>query len=69
MLRQDGQSLVSSPFTTSSQETERVYSYNPGAARGSWYTITARQNEIPSERKMKNIVFRDINNKSWLLQP
>jgi len=30
----DGQSLVESPSMTSSQETERVYSYNPGACTG-----------------------------------
>jgi len=29
--REDRQSLISSPFTTSGQETEWVYSYIPGA--------------------------------------
>ena len=32
--RQDRQSLVWSPCTTSDQETEWVYSYNPGARTG-----------------------------------
>ena len=32
--RQDRQSLVQSPFMTSGQETEQVYSYNPRAHTG-----------------------------------
>jgi len=35
--REDRQSLIQSPFTTSGQETERVYSYNPGARIGQSY--------------------------------
>jgi len=33
-MRQDRQSLVESSCTTSGQEIERVYSYNPGAQTG-----------------------------------
>ena len=32
--REDRQSMVSSPFTSFGQQTERVYSYNPGACTG-----------------------------------
>ena len=47
-MREDRQSLVQSPFTTSSQETERVYSYNPGACTGltsfnTYHTINTQQ--------------------------
>jgi len=31
MLREDRQSLLSSPFMTSGQEMKQVYSFNPGA--------------------------------------
>ena len=33
-ILRDRQNLVSSPFTTSGQEMEQVYSYNPGAHTG-----------------------------------
>jgi len=41
MLRHNTQNPVWSPFTTSGQETEWIYSYNPKARMG--FTFTMRQ--------------------------
>jgi len=54
-LRQDRQSLVYSPCTTSGQETEPVYSYNPGGS--TWLTCGQDKRKDQDWRQHKGAAY------------
>jgi len=49
--------VIQSPCTSSGQETERVYSYNPGARRGLWSTTGPVKH-----RDQNRCIFRSCQN-------
>jgi len=66
----DRLSLVWSPCTTSGQETERVYFYNPGARTGlsNWQGVKPRNLRLRTLTKHRRYCLEIWSKSVWVIQ-